>query len=115
MNLSFRSDRNTSLLSISGTSDKSSLVNTKPIRKFINAVYQSLRKRADTMLYLIDALTVAGHGDSPVALSEEAPFRRKFSEVPQFVRCASRKRNKLDNRNNNIGFRVAVSPSSSYL
>jgi hypothetical protein len=30
---------------------------------------------------LIDALTVAGHVSSPVALSEEAPFRRKFSMV----------------------------------
>jgi hypothetical protein len=30
---------------------------------------------------LIDALTVAGHVSSPVALSEEAPFRRKFSSV----------------------------------
>jgi hypothetical protein len=30
---------------------------------------------------MIDALTVAGHVSSPVALSEEAPFRRKFSMV----------------------------------
>jgi hypothetical protein len=30
---------------------------------------------------LIDALTVAGHVESPVALSEETPFRRKFSMV----------------------------------
>jgi hypothetical protein len=30
---------------------------------------------------LVDALTVAGHVDSPVALSEEAPFRRKFSSI----------------------------------
>jgi len=37
--------------------------------------------RADASLDLIDALTVAGHVDSPVALSEEAPFRRKFSAV----------------------------------
>ena len=30
---------------------------------------------------LIDALTVAGHVESPVALSEETPFRRKFSMI----------------------------------
>jgi len=30
---------------------------------------------------LVDALTVAGHADSPVALSEENPFRRKFSSI----------------------------------
>ena len=30
---------------------------------------------------LIDALTVAGHVDSPMVLSEEGPFRRKFSAV----------------------------------
>jgi hypothetical protein len=30
---------------------------------------------------LIDALTVAGHVESPVALSEETPFRRNFSMI----------------------------------
>ena len=40
-----------------------------------------MRKRADGLLDLIDALTVAGHVDSPVALSEETPFRRKFSSI----------------------------------
>ena len=38
-------------------------------------------KRADAILDLVDALTVAGHVDSPVALSEETPFRRKFSSI----------------------------------
>lgn len=33
------------------------------------------------MLDLIDALTVAGQVSSPVALSEQKPFRRKFSSV----------------------------------
>jgi hypothetical protein len=40
-----------------------------------------MRKRADAILDLIDALTVAGHVESPVALSEETPFRRKFSSI----------------------------------
>ena len=40
-----------------------------------------MRKRADAILDLVDALTVAGHVDSPVALSEETPFRRKFSSI----------------------------------
>jgi hypothetical protein len=35
----------------------------------------------DAVLDLIDALTVAGHVESPVALSEQTPFRRKFSMV----------------------------------
>lgn len=53
----------------------------KPIQQFRNAVYQSLLKRPDSVLDLIDALTVAGHVDSPVTLSEQTPFRRKFSMV----------------------------------
>lgn len=51
------------------------------IQQFRKAVYQSISKRADSILDLVDALTVAGHVDSPVALSEETPFRRKFSSV----------------------------------
>jgi len=51
------------------------------IQQFRNKVYQSIRKRADAFLDLLDALTVAGQVSSPVALSEEAPYRRKFSSV----------------------------------
>jgi Transposase DDE domain len=40
-----------------------------------------MRKRADAIVDLVDALTVAGHVESPVALSEETPFRRKFSSI----------------------------------
>ena len=54
---------------------------TMLIQQFRKAVYQSLRKRADAILDMVDALTVAGHVDSPVALSEETPFRRKFSSI----------------------------------
>jgi len=50
-------------------------------QQFRTAVYQSILKRGDAILDLIDALTVAGHVDSPVALSEETPFRRKFSSI----------------------------------
>jgi hypothetical protein len=49
--------------------------------EFRKAVYQSLRRRADILFDLIDALTVAGQVSSPVALSEEKPFRRKFCSV----------------------------------
>lgn len=52
-----------------------------PIQQFRTAVYQSIRKRADAFFDLLDAMTVAGHVSSPVALSEETPFRRKFSSV----------------------------------
>lgn len=38
-------------------------------------------KRPDAFLDLIDAMTVAGYVESPVALSEATPFRRKFSMV----------------------------------
>jgi hypothetical protein len=51
------------------------------IQQFRIAVYQSIQKRADAIFDLIDALTVAGHITSPVALSEEIPFRRKFSSI----------------------------------
>jgi hypothetical protein len=56
-------------------------VTDKLLQQFRNAVYQSLLKRPDAVLDLIDALTVAGHVESPVTLSEQTPFRRKFSMV----------------------------------
>jgi hypothetical protein len=56
-------------------------VKTMLIQQFRNAVYQSMLKRADAFFDLLDALTVAGHVNSPVALSEESPFRRKFSSI----------------------------------
>jgi hypothetical protein len=60
----------------------------KLIQQFRDAVYQSLQKRPDAILDLIDALTVAGHVESPVALSEEPLFRRKFSMVYDTLRNA---------------------------
>jgi hypothetical protein len=63
-------------------------VTNKLIQQFRNAVYQSLLTRADAVLDLIDALTVAGHVESPVALSEETPYRRKFSMVYDTLRQA---------------------------
>ena len=60
----------------------------KLIQQFRNAVYQSLLKRPDAVLDLIDALTVAGHVESPVTLSEQTPFRRKFSMVYDTLRHA---------------------------
>jgi hypothetical protein len=60
------------------------------ISEFRKAVYQSLKKRADILFDLIDALTVAGQVSSPVALSEQKPFRRKFESVYDGLRsdCA---------------------------
>ena len=51
------------------------------IQQFRDAVYQTLTKRAAATMDLLDALTVAQHVASPVALSEEEPFRREFSSV----------------------------------
>jgi hypothetical protein len=51
------------------------------LQQFRKTVYQAMRKRADAFLDLVDALTVAGHVNSAVALSEETPFRRKFSSI----------------------------------
>ncbi len=56
-------------------------MNTNKINEFRKAVYQSLKKRADILFDLIDALSVAGQVSSPVALSEQKPFRRKFCSV----------------------------------
>lgn len=57
-------------------------MNTQPLlQQFRDAVYQRMSKRADATFDLIDALTVAGHVESPVALSAEVPFRRQFSSV----------------------------------
>ena len=50
-------------------------------QQFRQRLYQILPKRADAILDFIDALTVASHVASPVALSEEVPFRRKFSSI----------------------------------
>jgi hypothetical protein len=51
------------------------------IQQFRHAVYQTMPKRADATLDLIDALTIAGHVESPVALSEEPLFQREFGSV----------------------------------
>lgn len=51
------------------------------ISEFRKAVYQSLSRRADILFDLIDALTVASQVNSPVALSEQKPFRRRFGSV----------------------------------
>jgi len=56
-------------------------VTKKSLSEFRKAVYQSLRRRADVLFDLIDALTVAGQVSSPVALSEQKLFRRKFCSV----------------------------------
>ena len=50
-------------------------------QQFRQKLYQILPKRADAILDFIDALTVAGQVASPVALSEEVPFRRKFGSI----------------------------------
>jgi hypothetical protein len=55
-------------------------------QQFREKIYQSMRKRADAILDLVDALTDAGHVDSAVALSEETPFRRKFSSIFNFLK-----------------------------
>jgi hypothetical protein len=54
---------------------------TKTISEFREAVYQKVTWRPGAILDLIDALTVNGHVQSPVALSESSLFRRKFSSV----------------------------------
>ena len=54
---------------------------TKTISEFREAVYQKVSWRPAAILDLIDALTVTGHVNSPVALSESPLFRRKFSSV----------------------------------
>lgn len=53
----------------------------KPIQQFRIKLYQSIVKRRDAAMDLIDALTTAGHVQSPVSLSEEPPFQRKFSAI----------------------------------
>jgi hypothetical protein len=49
--------------------------------EFRKAVYQKVTYRPSAILDLVDALTIAGHVSSPVALSESPLFRRKFSSV----------------------------------
>jgi hypothetical protein len=44
-------------------------------------VYACFTQRADAALNLLDALTQAGHVESPVALSEASSFQREFSSV----------------------------------
>lgn len=53
----------------------------KNISEFREAVYQKVTWRPDAILDLVDALTVNGHVNSPVAMSESVLFRRKFSSV----------------------------------
>ena len=54
---------------------------TSILQQFRQAIYGALPRRADATLDMVDAITVAGHVSSPVALSEEAPFRRQFSSI----------------------------------
>jgi hypothetical protein len=49
--------------------------------EFREAVYQKVVWRPAAILDLVDALTIAGHVNSPVCLSESPLFRRKFSSV----------------------------------
>ena len=51
------------------------------LSEFREAVYQKVVWRPAAILDLVDALTVAGHVNSPVVLSESPLFRRKFSSV----------------------------------
>lgn len=51
------------------------------ISEFREAVYQKVIWRPAAIVDLMDALTIAGHVHSPVALSESPLFRRKFSSV----------------------------------
>jgi hypothetical protein len=51
------------------------------ISEFREAVYQKVTYRPGAILDLVDALTIAGHVNSPVSLSESPVFRRKFSSV----------------------------------
>ena len=53
----------------------------KTISEFREAVYQKVTYRPAAILDLVDALTMVGHVNSPVALSESPLFRRKFSSV----------------------------------
>lgn len=59
-----------------------------PIQQFRQAVYQTFRQRADAFFDFLDALTTAGHINSPVCLSEEALFRRRFSSIYDVLRHA---------------------------
>ena len=54
---------------------------TKTTSEFRETVYQKVTYRSAAILDLVDALTIAGHVNSPVALSESPLFRRKFSSV----------------------------------
>jgi len=56
-------------------------VSKTTISEFREAVYQEVVWRPAAILDLVDALTTAGHVNSPVALSESPLFRRKFSSV----------------------------------
>ena len=51
------------------------------LSEFREAVYQKVIWRPAAIIDLVDALTIAGHVNSPVALSEMPLFRRKFSSV----------------------------------
>ncbi len=56
-------------------------MNKTTISEFREAVYQKVTYRPAAILDLVDALTITGHVNSPVVLSEAPVFRRKFSSV----------------------------------
>jgi hypothetical protein len=62
--LEFRVQLNCTLPKEETFGKKGDIKNITLFQKFRQLVYQTLPKRADAMMALIDALTVAGHVDS---------------------------------------------------
>ncbi len=60
--------------------DKSNVVTKTTISEFREAVYQKVTYRPAAILDLVDALTIAGHISSPVALSEVADVPAKIQQ-----------------------------------
>lgn len=70
-------------------------MNATLLQQFRRAVYQTFSRRGDAFFDLLDALTGAGHIQSPVGLSEAAPFRRRFSSIYDVLQHAHNDENKV--------------------
>lgn len=70
-------------------------MNATLLQQFRTAVYQTFTRRGDAFIDLLDSLTVAGHVGSPVGLSEEAHFRRKFSSIYDVLEYAKNDEKKV--------------------
>jgi hypothetical protein len=66
------------------------------LQQFRRQVYQSFSRRADALMDLVDGLACSDHVESPVAVSQNPGFRRRFPSIYDALHFATPERSKLE-------------------